>query len=187
MTWENASSQFIQALSSPQPTPGGGAAAAHAGAMGCALACMAIATTLGKKNTPAAHKPALEQAHRRLLELQHQLTSLTAQDAQAYGAYLSAVKLPATDLSRPQAVQEALWQAAHVPCQTATACLQAITQVTAVQPAIAPVILSDAHCAAHLLACAVACCRENILANLPYIKDPQRQDQLKQQLGRLSL
>ena len=41
MEWFTAAQHFTKALASAEPTPGGGAAAAHAAAMGCALAMMA--------------------------------------------------------------------------------------------------------------------------------------------------
>ena len=40
---------FIEELASPTPAPGGGSAAAFAGAMGAALVCMVAGLTIGKK------------------------------------------------------------------------------------------------------------------------------------------
>ena len=57
MEWYTAADKFIEALASSDPTPGGGAAAASAGAMGCALAMMAVGTTLKRKATPEADEP----------------------------------------------------------------------------------------------------------------------------------
>ena len=42
MEWDKTAAKFVEALASAEPTPGGGAAAAMSGAMGCALVMMAM-------------------------------------------------------------------------------------------------------------------------------------------------
>lgn len=187
MTWANAAEEFVQALSAPMPTPGGGAAAALAGSMGCALALMAIGTTLKHKKTPPQLRPDLEESHQKLVELQTKLNQLMQQDAQAYEAYLNAARLPAGNPARETSIQQTLWQAACVPVNTALACREALLEINNVQDKIASIILSDAHCARHLLKGALACCAENIRTNLPFIKNPQQIHFLQTQLERLSL
>ena len=179
MRWADQAEQFVQALASPQPTPGGGAAAATAGAMGCALVLMAIETTLKRKSTPADFGPALQNAKRLFSNLQTAFHALARRDAAAYTAYLEACKLPKEDPARLQRMQDTLWTAAIVPADTASACLQALEVTHTVQDKIAPVILSDLLCAQHLLRGAVACCVENIHANLKYITEPKQIAKLK--------
>ena len=174
MSWENAADQFTRALALPEPTPGGGAAAAMAGAMGCALAQMAVATTLKRAQTPVEFRASLEKSHHKLAGLHHTLKDLMQQDAQAYDAYIAACKLPKENSSRLQVMQDALWFAATVPADTAATCREVLQEVEQVQDKIAPVILSDVACARHLLRGAIACCTENIRANLVYIKQPER-------------
>lgn len=179
MRWADAAEQFVQALASPEPTPGGGAAAATAGAMGCALVLMAIEVTLKRKNTPADIVPALENTKQLLSNLQTAFHALARRDAAAYAAYVHACKLPKEDPSRLRALQDTLWTAAFIPADTAQAGSQALTLLDAVQDKIAPVILSDVFCARHLLRSAIACCVENIRANLKYIKEPEQIGKLK--------
>ncbi len=179
MTWNESAHIFTNALASSAPTPGGGAAAAMAGAMGCALGMMSVGTTLKRKTTPAGHRPILEESLQQLNTLHEQLKNFITQDARAYENYLAAAQLPKENPARPQAVQEALWQAASVPAQTAQVCLQAATLLKTAQPLISNIIISDVHCAQHLLTGAVACCVENIRANAAYITDAQRQAQLQ--------
>ena len=62
MEWFTAAERFTAALASSDPTPGGGAAAAHAGAMGCALALMAVQTTLKRKSTQTDARNRLEKS-----------------------------------------------------------------------------------------------------------------------------
>lgn len=182
MNWTTGAEQFTNALSSSDPTPGGGAAAAMAGAMGCALVMMAVATTLKRKNTPTQTRPLLEQSLKKLGGLHSGLKSFIEQDAQAYNAYIVASKIPKDHPTRTQALQDALWFAATVPGDTATACLHVLKETALIRPHIASIILSDVECAQHLLKCAIACCMENIRVNLTGITQPQRVEKLKQLL-----
>lgn len=179
MTWNHSAHEFTDALASPAPTPGGGAAAAMAGAMGCALVMMAVGTTLKRKTTPAEHRPVLEKSLKKLNVLHEKLKNLITQDAQAYDTYLAATKLSKEDATRPQAVQDALWQAVCVPAQTAQVCLQVINDLKPAYAFISGFIISDAHCAQHLLRSAVACSLENIRANAPHITDTVRQAKIQ--------
>lgn len=178
MQWFLAAKQFSNALAADEPTPGGGAAAAMAGSMGCALLLMALGTTLKRKNTPAADRDVLKKYQRTLQGLHATLQQYIEQDADAYGAYVAACRLPKENPARPQAVQDALWLAACVPADTAAACQRVLEVLTAAEEKIAPVILSDVFCARHLLSSAEACCMENIRTNLSFITDTERAAQL---------
>lgn len=185
MNWDQGASQFLEALSSSEPTPGGGAAAAMSGAMGCALLLMAIGTTLKRKRTPEEHKAPLQKFHHDLLNRQQELKVLMQQDAQAYEAYVSAQRLSAQDVTRTEKLQHALWQAALVPVEIATRTKQTLQEVPVLIPLIAPIILSDVYCAKHLLQSAWACSIENIQINLQGITDPSSAEKLKQLLASL--
>ncbi len=179
MTWMHGADEFLTALSSSDPTPGGGVAAALAGAMGCALGLMAIGTTLKRKVTPEEARPTLLQSQQKLADLHLELKTLMQKDADAYAAYLTANKLPKENPARTQAVQEALWLAATVPADTATVCEQVMKELKNVRYLIAPLILSDVDCAQKLLTSALACCVENIRVNKTGITDPQHQQKLE--------
>jgi len=185
MNWNQGADQFLEALSSSEPTPGGGAAAAMSGAMGCALLLMAIGTTLKRKRTPEEHKAPLHKFHHDLLNRQQELKILMQQDAQAYEAYVSAQRLPAQDVTRAEKLQQALWQAALVPAEIATRTKQTLQEIPVLTPFIAPIILSDVRCAQHLLKSAWACSVENIQINLQGITNPSRAEKLKQLLASL--
>ncbi len=174
MSWLPAAEEFTNALSAPEPTPGGGAAAAMAGAMGCALLLMAVGTTLKRKHTPAEDVPLLKETRHRLQGLHSTLKKLIGQDADAYTAYMHAAKLPKETPSRPQAVQDALWFAATVPADTAATCQQVLQVLDKVQGKIAPIIKADVFCARHLLRGAILCALENVRANLSLITDEKR-------------
>ena len=174
MEWYTAAERFTEALASSDPTPGGGAAAAQAGAMGCALAMMAIGTTLKRKTISPDVKNRLEQSLKRLGALKNELKSYVQKDGEAYASYLTARKLPKENPSREEAIQNALLFAARVPSDAATTAVRALKETDTIKDDIAEVILSDVFCARHLLQACVRCAVESIRANLPYITHPDR-------------
>ena len=171
MEWYKAAEKFNEALSSSDPTPGGGAAAAMTAAMGCSLAMMALQTTCKMKATSQAVKDRLAPALRKLGALKVQLNHYIQQDGEAYSVYIVAKQLPKENPARMQAMQEALIYAARVPTDTATTAIACLREIELITPDIAPIILSDIYCARHLLKSAIQCCIENIKANLTFIQD----------------
>ena len=183
MEWYTAADKFTEALASSNPTPGGGAAAAQTGAMGCALAMMAVGTTLKRKATPEEDKPFLMQSLNRLASLKNELKNYTKKDGEAYDAFLAVQKLPKDNAGRENAVQDALWQAACVPADAATAAVRALKEVEAVKEKVAAIIFSDVLCAKYLLQAAVRCAVENIRANQACLKNPDRTEELEKQIN----
>jgi glutamate formiminotransferase/formiminotetrahydrofolate cyclodeaminase len=113
---------FIEVLSTPDPTPGGGSAAAYAGAMGAALISMVSGLTIGKKKY--AEYEAEMQAVRVMAEkLRKELTLAVEDDAGAFEALMGTFRLPkGTDeekAKRSAAVIHATLNAAHVPLHVA--------------------------------------------------------------------
>lgn len=113
---------FIEELAAPTPTPGGGSAAAYAGAMGAGLVAMVAGLTIGKKKY--AEVEAEMQAVRVVAEnLRKELTQAVDDDAAAFEALMGTFKLPKeTDeekTSRSAAVLNATLNAAHIPLHVA--------------------------------------------------------------------
>lgn len=182
MEWFKAAEKFNQALASADPTPGGGAAAAMAAAMGCSLALMAAQTTVLKKATPQETKDRLARHIRKLGALKTQLNNFIAEDGAAYSAFIVAKKLPKEDSDRPKAMEDALIYAARVPVDTATTAIACLREIDLFKDFIAPVILSDIYCAQYLLKSAVRCCVENIRANLVFIQNEDWSKKLHQHI-----
>lgn len=185
MEWYTAAERFTEALATSEPTPGGGAAAAMAGAMGCALAIMAVGTTLKRKATPEEARPRLTQSLKRLAAFKTELKSYVQKDGEAYAAYLTASKLPKEAPEREKAVQDALLFAARVPADAATAANHCLKEVEAIKSDVADIILSDVFCAKHLLQTCIKCSVENIRANLAFIKNEDRVNELNKQIASL--
>lgn len=185
MEWYTAAERFTEALASSDPTPGGGAAAAMTGAMGCALAMMAVSTTLKRKATPEELRPRLTQSLKRLTAFKSELKSYIQQDGEAYAAYLTAKKLPKDAPAREQAVQDALLFAARVPADAASAAMHCLREIDDIKSDVADIILSDVYCARHLLQACIKCSVESIWANLSFIKHEDRVNELNKQIATL--
>ena len=78
--------EFISALSSGTPTPGGGSVAALAGGLGAGLGCMVCAIV--GKNEP------LSELERRFAALRERFLDLAAADADAFEAVMRAYRTP---------------------------------------------------------------------------------------------
>lgn len=185
MEWYTAAERFTEALASSDPTPGGGAAAAMTGAMGCALAMMAVGTTLKRKATPEEIRPRLTQSLKRLSAFKNELKGYIRQDGEAYAAYLTAKKLPKESPEREKAVQDALLFAARVPADAASAAMHCLREVEQIKGDIAEIILSDVHCAKHLLQACIKSSVESIRANLAFIKNEDRVNEINKQIATL--
>lgn len=118
-------SSFVGSVAAPTPTPGGGSVAAHAGALGAALAQMVAGLTVGKKKYAAVDAEMRELAVR-AARLGSVLAGLVARDAAAYAVVAAAYKLPGESdeqtRDRTARIDEALLHAAEVPLETARAC-----------------------------------------------------------------
>ncbi len=121
--------QFLDELASAAPAPGGGSAAAMAGATGAALVAMVARLTIGRKNyqdVNAEFENILPRAEARRAEL----IQFIQLDADAYSRVMAAYQLPKTDdaekTARAAAIQDALQEAANVPLRVARACAQVL-------------------------------------------------------------
>jgi len=113
---------FLDELASALPAPGGGSAAAYAGAMGAALVAMVSGFTIGRKKY--ADVEAEMQAVRVMAEkLRAEMTQAVEDDAASFEAVIGAFKL-AKDTEEQQktrtaAIQLATLNAAHIPLHSA--------------------------------------------------------------------
>lgn len=85
--------EFLEDLASSKPAPGGGSAAAVAGALGAALSSMVANLTLGKekyKEVEGAFEGILEKAEK----LRNEFLEAIAEDIEAYNRVMDAYGLP---------------------------------------------------------------------------------------------
>jgi glutamate formiminotransferase/formiminotetrahydrofolate cyclodeaminase len=119
---------FLKAIASSDPVPGGGSVSAYAGALAAALTRMVAGLTIGKKKYTAVESEMTKIAAS-ADSLTAQLSKLVERDADAYALVSSAYKLPKDSESaiaaRDEAIKRALLGAAEVPLDTARLCVQA--------------------------------------------------------------
>lgn len=171
VNWQNGAESFIDAVSSGNATPGGGAVGAFAAANGCALTMMSVSVTMKMKSTDAETKKILNEALDEFIILRDELKECYLNDAKAYEDYLSAKKLPAASKERAEYLKNAVAACAKVPLETALKAVKTLQMTDEIEPKISPVIKSDVICARIMLKAAIACSVENIKANMPFIKD----------------
>src|SRR6476619_5645593 len=85
--------QLLAELASPEPTPGGGTAAAIAGAMGTSLLVMVAGLAKSRNNTDD-EKAALAKARAAIEPITARLTDLADKDAASFDAVMAAYRLP---------------------------------------------------------------------------------------------
>jgi formiminotetrahydrofolate cyclodeaminase len=173
--------ELIAQLASGDPIPGGGSAAALAGAMGAALIEMVVALTVGR---PAAadHESELSQIAVAATGLRSELLNLVELDAFAYDAVVRARRLPrATDREREaRAVQvaAATREATRAPLQTARLAEGVIALAERLAPIGSRNAISDVGVGALLAITALRGGVLNVRINLPSLDagDPLREE-----------
>jgi glutamate formiminotransferase/formiminotetrahydrofolate cyclodeaminase len=167
---------LLDRLAAATPTPGGGSAAAFAGAMAASLVAMVGRLTLGKKKY-AGVQPRIESIVSEADKLRRELQSAAEEDAQAFDAVLEAMRLPkdtpAQESERQAAVERATHRAADVPLRSAKAAVQ-VAELAAEAARIGNLnALSDAASAGLLAAACVRAAALNVRVNAREVADRQ--------------
>jgi methenyltetrahydrofolate cyclohydrolase len=166
---------LLDRFASTDPTPGGGSAAALAGALGAALVNMVCAMEKTRSAAPSEREH-LDRAAPRARQAGERLRGLVDLDTAAYGAVVSAYRLPkgteAEKVARKAEVARAMAHATEVPRQTAQACLEVMS--AAVEAALHgnPNALSDARAGGALAWAGLMGAVENVRINLGPQADP---------------
>jgi len=167
--------QFLSALASAAPTPGGGTAAAVAGSMGAALAEMVAQLTLSKEKYASSHdavRPISEAAQLARAEF----LRLAREDSEAYDGVVAARRLPkesdAEKAARQHQIAVANRNAAEVPMRTAQAAVRLLAALPELAEKGNPNAVSDVGAAALLLDACVEGALLNVGINLSGIEDP---------------
>lgn len=169
---------FIHALDSDAPSPGGGSAAAAAGAIGCALGRMFGHLSAAKKafqKLDSAQQQDFLAHWNRLEQLQQQLADGIDADTQLYPMVLQAYRLPKDTVEhsayRQQQIQHALMQAMDLPWRMANQAYQAMLEIEALIPTGNPAVISDAACCVILLAACVETSLYNVRINAMLLEE----------------
>lgn len=125
--------EFVEAVASNAPAPGGGSVAALTGALGSALTAMVGNLTIGKKAYEKLNdeqKKTIDEYTEKAMKLMDRLNELVDEDTTSFNGVMAAFKMPKeTDEEkalRSQAIQDATKEALEVPLDTAKQCLEVL-------------------------------------------------------------
>jgi formiminotetrahydrofolate cyclodeaminase len=177
---------LLERLGSSDPAPGGGAAAALAGALGAALVQMTANLSIGRPRLADVEEHA-RGIERRASELRQQLARLGDADAEAFSAVGAAYQLPRQDdaqkAARSRAIQTALQAAARVPLETAEVCATVLQVAEEAAPILNPAVISDVMVGAVLAHAALESAAINVEINLASITDASIAERLSGELA----
>jgi formiminotetrahydrofolate cyclodeaminase len=180
---------LLSAISDAKATPGGGSAAALAGAAGAALVAMVAGITCRQDQYADAHEE-MGRIRDRALQLRDELHALVRSDAEAYRALLQAQNLPeGTEEqadARRQAFSDAARSATETPLEIMRRGLTIIELAARLSRRGAQVAATDATVAALLAGAAVRAAWSNVRVNLPAVRDLEMRAHLSGEAGTLA-
>jgi glutamate formiminotransferase/formiminotetrahydrofolate cyclodeaminase len=185
---ETVENSFLEAVAKGTPSPGGGSASAHAGALGAALVAMVGRLTMGKKKYADVESQMwemIEQAE----SLRGALTHDVQEDSAAFEAYLAAVRLPKDtpeqQLARAEMLEKATLHTIHVPLGVAQKAIAVLR--LAIQAARQGNVntISDAASGAALARAAFTGSSLNVRINCPNLSDQQAAREFIEEINQL--
>ncbi|MCH3913771.1 MAG: cyclodeaminase/cyclohydrolase family protein [Acidaminococcaceae bacterium] len=173
---EMTTQQFIDLLASAAPAPGGGSAAALAGAQGCALGAMVCALSIGK--TKYAEFETLDkEVQTKLLALKDSFLTAMDEDTETFGVMTDVFAMPKNTeeekAARRAAMQDALKVCTKIPFAMLSYCVEALKNIEAIVGKSNQSAASDLGVAAVSLSTAVRGAWLNVLINIGGIKDSE--------------
>ena len=169
---------FLNAAAAKQPAPGGGSAAALAGALAASMGEMVLNYSVGKKNL-AQHEPELKAALAELTRARALLLDLMAEDQQAYEALTAAKKLPESSPTRPRDLDVALLASIRVPQAMGATALAILQLADSLADKVNHYPLSDLAVCCELAMATVRCAVHNVRANLPDVTDVSDREKIE--------
>lgn len=181
--------EYLAAVSSGAPAPGGGSVAALVGALAAGLGSMVANLTLARKKRPEDIPLELTQAVSLLGDATRRLVDLSAQDEQAYRKYILVTQLPkgteAERSTRRAAQQEALLVAADVPLAVAELARSILLTLTPVARLGTRHTLADCSVGAWLATAAAHSALINVRVNASMMDDPTRSSDYRGRADRI--
>ena len=176
--------EFMALLGSDAPAPGGGGAAAMAGALGAALCGMVASLTTGKKKYTNVEEE-IQQLLKRCNALQNELLDMVAADAEGFLPLARVYGMPKDDPARPAALQAASETACGAPLRMMELCLEALEAANRLADIGSRLAVSDAGCAAALLQGGLRAASLNVYINTKAMPDRDTAERLNHRCGEL--
>jgi len=178
---EYSCTAFGQALASKASVPGGGGAAALAGALGVALCSMVGNFTTGKKKFVAVE----DDVQRMLSEgeaLRIRLLELVDADALAFEPLSKAYSIPKDDPSRDEIMEEATINACQAPLEMISCCGKAMLLLQEMLEKGSKMLISDVGCGALLCKAAMESAALNVFVNTGTLNDRETAEKMEKQV-----
>ena len=179
---------FLDSVAAGTPTPGGGAAAAHTGALAAALVAMVARLSLGKKRY-ANVASEMQRVRTAADKLRADLTASVAADITAFDEVMRANKLsqdsPTDAAACNTAVEHALHRAAEVPLRVARDAMQVLDLAVSVADKGNPNAISDAGSAANLALAAIHSAALNVRINAISVRDGEARQRWLEEITNL--
>lgn len=175
---------FSARLASGESVPGGGSAAALAGALGIALCAMAGNFTLGKQRYAA-----VEEDVRQILDeaetIRTRLLTLVDTDAQAFAPLSKAYGIPKEDPAREEILAAAARNACQAPREMAALCCRSIDLLEEMLEKGSRMLISDVGCGALLCRAALESAALNVFINTKAQKDRGEAGKIEREMENL--
>jgi glutamate formiminotransferase/formiminotetrahydrofolate cyclodeaminase len=185
---ERDESVFLHNLAASSATPGGGSAAAFAGAMGAALVVMVARLSVGKKKY-AKVEERMQEISSRADILREALHKAVALDAQAFDSVMAAFRLAKKSAqekaTRKEAIERATHVAAEIPLQVCRDAVEVLTLAAEVAEKGNQNALSDAGSAGAMANACLQAAALNVKINAGNVADREAAQSWLEELARL--
>lgn len=161
---------FVNVLAAKEPVPGGGGAAALAGALGIALCSMVGNYTTGKK-TYASVEPDIRRMLDQAQAVRKRLLSLIHEDAEAFMPLSRAYAIPKENPTRAETIEQATKRACDAPLEMMRQVCKAIDLLDEMGQKGSRMLLSDVGCGLYLCRAALEAASLNVFVNTKTLAD----------------
>ena len=173
--------EFTDALSSKQPTPGGGGASALAGTLGTALGLMVGNLTVGKKKYAEVEED-VQSVMARLADMQERLLVLADEDAKVFAPLAASYGLPSgteeEKAHKAKVMEQCLLDASLVPVEIMRQSCEALVLLAELEVKGSVMAVSDVGVAVQFLRTAVTGAIMNVYINTKSMKDRETAERL---------
>ena len=179
---------FIEVLASKAAVPGGGGAAALAGAIGMALGSMVCNLTTGKKKY-AQYEEAIQDILGKAAKLEEELLSMIDKDAEGFFPLSKAYGLPTTTEEEKQykaeTMEKCLKVACEVPMNIVRLCYDSIKLHEELVDKGSKLAISDVGCGVQCLRAAILSGQLNVIINVNSMKDREYAEKIEKECNQL--
>ena len=179
---------FIEVLASKAAVPGGGGAAALAGAIGMALGSMVCNLTTGKKKY-AQYEEAIQEILEKAAKLEEELLSMIDKDAEGFFPLSKAYGLPTTTEEEKQykaeTMEKCLKVACEVPMNIVRLCYDSIKLHEELVDKGSKLAISDVGCGVQCLRAAILSGQLNVIINVNSMKDREDAEKIEKECNQL--